>query len=603
MRNFYIKKLLLTGPNVETSTVDFIDGLNIICGPSNTGKSYIAECFDFMFGGAAKDFPIDKKTGYDHVSMQIATYNGDITIDRNFEESSIYVSSLNPDFESGKYSTGKAKKNMNDFWLKLMGIYSPVSIIKNENFDRNNLTVRSFLHSFCIKEENVFQKESIMFQRSVYSRTAIMTTLLYFITGNTYGEEDPQETKAIKDVKKKAVKDYIDSNLSYLAFRKAELNEYNGPSMEELQFKINEILNEITEAEGSITTAVNKSKQLSNELVELNDQLAKSSMMLQRFHVLRSQYHADIKRLTFIVEGDLQQSTVPELLQCPFCSGDLPKAEEKSCVDAAHIELQKILMQLSDLDDAENDVSIEKNELKVKSADLTKERIEIENIINSELRPRIATLRKNLGEYKHCVELHGQATAVENFQKVITEDLYKMDENEEELEVKFKPKEHFNKEIKKRIADILDNTLDICKFTNYSNSYFDLDSFDVVVNGKSKKKFGKGYRAFLNAIVAFTFMKYLSSECNYGPTFLLIDSPILSLKESTSSKSSNESDEKVSESMKSSLFQYLVSNQQYGQTIIIENEIPSVDYKNTNIIRFTHDENNGRYGLLYGITD
>ncbi|MBV4424325.1 AAA family ATPase [Clostridium tyrobutyricum] len=603
MRDFYIKKLSLTGPDVKISSVDFIDGLNIICGPSDTGKSYIAECFDFMFGGSSKDFPIDKKTGYNHVRMQIATYNGDITLERNFEESSIYVSSLNPNFESGKYSTGKAKKNMNDFWLRLMGIDEPVSIIKNENFERNNLTVRSFLHSFCIKEDNVFQKESIMFQRSVYSRTAIMNILLYFITGNTYNEEDPKETKAIKAAKKKAIKEYIDSNLSYLAVRKAELAEYNTPNIEELQLKINDILNEITETEGSITIAVNRSKKLSNEILELNDQLAECSMMLNRFQVLRSQYKSDIKRLTFIVEGDLHKSNIPEIVKCPFCNGSLPKAEEKSCAEAAYAELQKILPQLSDLDDAESDIAFEQDELEEKSNSLIKERTEIETVINSELRPRIATLRKTLAEYRHSIEIHSQSAAVESFEKVITEDLYKIDIDEEELEVKFRPKEHYTMEIRKRLDDILADVLEKCNFTNYSNSYFDLDSFDVVVNGKSKRNFGKGYRAFLNTAVAFTFMKYLSSECEYAPTLLLIDSPILSLKEGKTNRSKNEKDEKISEGMKSSLFQYLVNNQQYGQTIVIENEIPNVDYKNTNIIRFTHNEHEGRYGLLYGVTD
>ena len=91
-----------------------------------------------------------------------------------------------------------------------------------------------------------------------------------------------------------------------------------------------------------------------------------------------------------------------------------------------------------------------------------------------------------------------------------------------------------------------------------------------------------------------TFMIYLSSVGKFSPTFLLIDSPILSLKEK---------DEAVSDGMKSSLFQYMVDNQKYGQTIIIENAIPDINYKNANIINFTKDEKNGRYGLFYGITN
>ncbi|WP_302538326.1 hypothetical protein [Clostridium saudiense] len=71
---------------------------------------------------------------------------------------------------------------------------------------------------------------------------------------------------------------------------------------------------------------------------------------------------------------------------------------------------------------------------------------------------------------------------------------------------------------------------------------------------------------------------------------LIIDSPILSLKE--------KSDEKASDSMKSSLFKYLVDNQNSGQTIIIENDIPDIDYSKVNVIKFTKDKNNGRYGFF-----
>ena len=46
---FYIKKIsLLTGANV-ISTLDLEPGLNIIYGESNTGKSLIVDCIDYIF--------------------------------------------------------------------------------------------------------------------------------------------------------------------------------------------------------------------------------------------------------------------------------------------------------------------------------------------------------------------------------------------------------------------------------------------------------------------------------------------------------------------------------------------------------------------------
>lgn len=38
MTNLYIKKLIVSGGGKEPSVLEFDEGLNIICGPSNTGN-------------------------------------------------------------------------------------------------------------------------------------------------------------------------------------------------------------------------------------------------------------------------------------------------------------------------------------------------------------------------------------------------------------------------------------------------------------------------------------------------------------------------------------------------------------------------------------
>ena len=48
-----------------------------------------------------------------------------------------------------------------------------------------------------------------------------------------------------------------------------------------------------------------------------------------------------------------------------------------------------------------------------------------------------------------------------------------------------------------------------------------------------------------------------------------MDSPILSLKEGGSDTSAE---------MRNGLFEYLVKNQDFGQVIIVENSIPTIDY-------------------------
>ena len=74
MSRFHISELIVKGPKVRDSRLAFTDGVNIIHGPSNTGKSYVIGCIDFILGG---DIPFTMgSTGYDTVGMRLLSDDG-----------------------------------------------------------------------------------------------------------------------------------------------------------------------------------------------------------------------------------------------------------------------------------------------------------------------------------------------------------------------------------------------------------------------------------------------------------------------------------------------------------------------------------------------
>ena len=52
---FRLTHLTLKGPGAPNAEVQFDSGLNVIVGASNTGKTYVAQCVDFMFGGSRRN--------------------------------------------------------------------------------------------------------------------------------------------------------------------------------------------------------------------------------------------------------------------------------------------------------------------------------------------------------------------------------------------------------------------------------------------------------------------------------------------------------------------------------------------------------------------
>lgn len=51
MAGFYIKRIIARSDSKEDAVVDFTSGLNIIQGRSDTGKSCVLKCMEFVFGG------------------------------------------------------------------------------------------------------------------------------------------------------------------------------------------------------------------------------------------------------------------------------------------------------------------------------------------------------------------------------------------------------------------------------------------------------------------------------------------------------------------------------------------------------------------------
>ena len=72
-----------------------------------------------------------------------------------------------------------------------------------------------------------------------------------------------------------------------------------------------------------------------------------------------------------------------------------------------------------------------------------------------------------------------------------------------------------------------------------------------------------------------------------------MDSPILSLAEKR-----KKGDLQASTQMKAGLFEYMDEHTIGYQSIVVENFIPDIKYKNANLIEFTKDPENGRYGLV-----
>ena len=594
--SFYIEKIIVTGSGKTDSIIELSNGVNIIYGPSNTGKTYIVKCIDYMFGSERE--PIDISTGYQYIKIIVRTQCGTITMSRKIGENKIEVSSNDNNVPSGKYATKASRTNydktINSVWLSLIGINDLHLVISNENYKKQILSWRTFSHMFMLTETKIISEYSAILSGRDTSNTAVIASLIFLLSGQDFAETETKDTKEIKEAKKNAVKAYINKELFRLSERNQELLAQlkENPNID-IAVEIEKIMAEISTNEKRINSSIEENQKILAQLYEKNENLSECNVLLNRYDELTTQYDADLKRLNFIVDGEANLNTSFST-HCPFCDGEVVVKKNQNYIDAAKSDYKKIKLQAKDLESASKELRSEKLSLEQEIGTLMAKKKSIEELIEKELKPQVFNLKEKLSTYKDAIECQKEIDILKKLTEQKTADMIEND-TDEESELKFKVKEHLDYSFINELSNGIKSFLENCNYDNLLSVIFDKADMDIVINGKKKSSNGKGYNAYFNSVVAIVLSRYMESKAKYSPDFLVLDSPILSLKEKETKK--------PSETMRNTLFENIVDNQKGIQTIVIENEIPEINYKDANIIHFTKEKNNGRYGFLLDVAD
>ncbi len=558
----------------------------------------VLDCIDYMMGAGTHRFDINLKVEKIQIGIDV---NGEsLSISRDINTKSFEVISHVYGIETATYKIKGGKKNppINDVWMKLLDIPLDTKILKTQEGKPQALTVRTFYHTFIIDEDRIHDKASVLKGKHGLGGkvgTPALTALLYLGTGNNYLPKSAFIDPKIKKAKDEGVLKIVNRGMGFLERQKSSFDD-TLPLLQpvELQNKINQTIDEIGAAKGILKEALTSCHEIGEKINKVMRQISEDEVLMNRNQLLLSQYKADIKRLTFIAEGNMVSKKIKKVERCPFCNGELPHEHEEDCIGSAIAEEQKIEIQVKDLQSVQESIQEEYVALEKKKDMLINQRNEQEEKIRGELEPKIRQLKKQLDDFKTSLRFAEMNTMVDQFSTFLKQERDAV-ENEETTDIHLNVKEKFKEVFKELLDTEVDELLRYCDYQNYLDSYFDIDSYDIVVNGHEKKSQGKGFRAFLNTILAVAMENCLEKMGYYHPALFVVDSPILSLKEKDSKR-----DSYVTEPMKEHLFRYFLIRKNSPQTIVIENEIPSIDYEGANIIHFTKNKGIGRYGLIDG---
>lgn len=603
---FHISSVKVTGPGVRDSEVQFQEGLNIIEGGSDTGKTSIVHCILYVFNkswGNKNDnkrhnkFPFLDEYGYTQVVVTFKNDEDYITISRKKDTKKVQVDSSVPGISSGSYSINNTKsKNLNDILLEMLGMQGRHQIPKNVNYQTQNFSWKGISPLWYVDENDIIQANPIMLPLYKTQTTAFLSSLIFMITGSEIeipeGIRDPKTKKAKDEATKGQLTKQLQESSNKIKEIHSQIAEKKYADVED---QLQVIVDKIDKLNGQIYDRVNNIHSIQQDLTKISQQIEEMTVYVARFKNLRSEYVGDIKRLSFIVNGEQQLKHIQGKRKCPFCNQTINLKENHNHTKAAQAELSRIMEQLESLEQSTKDVKNKKYNLEQEQRNKEEHLSQLSQQLQKKMEPELKDLREQQERYQNYLLLKNQEAIYKELISEWSDEINKID-NEKEKHPEYHPLEHLPEHFAEEIANAFHSILKECGYSDLENVRFDIKNFEIEINGIQKSdNHGKGYRALLNTIVNLAFREYMYENAVYSSWLDIIDTPFLGLDEVENSG--------LPDHLKNGLLRYLTSHQQEGQVILIENntDMPSksLDKEKVNVINF--ENNSERNGFLLDV--
>ena len=609
-----LKKLVFTSPEKQDkkpAVIDFAPGFNVISGPSETGKTLIFECINYVLGGTNPPKEPPEARGYTNLFLTITADGLDFTLERSILSNDIRVykagyDNITEDTVNDILSvSSKANDNISNYLLDLVGMKNK-RLKKNEYNETVSLTFNVLRNLLLVDEIKIQENISPVFTGEHTSKTYEKALFRFMLTGIDYSniivQQKPEIRKADANARINLLEQLIsDSSISLdKAATKEELEE----QFKKLNKSIECGTNNIFENQKEIEDLNKQRKAAFDTAVSADSKIDQLKEISSRFILLTQHYQTDLDRLDAIIETGNGLSHSADV-HCPLC-GSEPAYHLPECVISdkeineirvsCEREKKKINSLKSDLANTISQVDSELKEfygLKENNEILYKQ---IDKLVREKLEPNFSTLKNDLRqlfEKKKNTEIMIGAMK----QIKVMEDL----KVTAEQDLKSPPKAipvHSGVQTAEAgdLMTVIENTLTDWAYPNLGRIAFSEVKQDITIGDKNRSEQGKGYRAITHAAFIISLMEFCVDKNIPHPGFVVLDSPLVTYR---GADKNIKLDEAISDDMKDKFYSALCDLRKDRQVIVIENDDPPVNaVSKMNYIHFTKDPALGRVGFI-----
>lgn len=605
---FTLRRLALTGPGKVPAEVTLGRGLNVIAGPSDTGKSYIVQCLDYALGSGNLPKEIPEAVGYTTVRLEIEA-NSDrqvYILERALRGGDVRcMTGGQPDRVLAAQHQGGRQDTVSQFLLNLSGLGSN-KVRTNERGTTRPLSFRDIARLVIIDEEAVIKEDSPVLSGQVIHRTVESGVFRLLLTGTDDSSLIASEDRKIAKGRQAGKVELLEGLLKATRKRLAALGEVSTLAEERsrltrIETSLQTALAERNTAQSNVAPLQTKRGTAWTALKTVESQLAVLSELQTRFRLLMEQYKSDLRRLSAIAEASVRLDQLKES-RCPLCGAlaedqhhDHPQAhpapaDVSQACKAEAVKTLKLLQDLqSTLSATESEVVGLQTDRDTRRAQLDAISLELKGLMEQQVEvasKKVDDLRTRGERCRRAIEYLNQIQELEDLL-----DEAKKPKKSQRAEVAGAAVSTAQADSFSREVEVL---LKAWHFPDLDRVSFSEDDQDVVISGRARGSHGKGVRAITRAAFNLALLRLCIKDERPFPNFVLIDSPLLVFEEPEAGESS------FPQEIKKHFWQSVTTSFAEAQVILIENshQLPSDLTLGGNRVELFTGNDVGRRGFI-----
>ena len=612
---FFLERLVVSGPELPDAVLEFADGLNVVAGASNTGKSYAFSCIDYALGAGRPPKTIKESAGYHSLLLRIvARHNGEsYEITRSLAGGEIELKRLARTGELIETKTLAAKHDADDantisgFLLQLSGLWGR-HLRTNQRGDRRSLSFRDVAYLILVDENRILAERPPQFSELAQDNPAEADALRLLVTGHESAPVIGLPSKKLL-AKNKAKSELLEEMIVSAEIEFASF----GVAEDSLEGHISQV--EVARNAALMDYDVSRT-----DIVELETKLADAGRLHRdgqaralvvdglekRFRLLYSHYESDLNRLQTIEETGVLLEAFPSK-SCPVCGAAPDHHRAKECAmeyrlddvrAAARSESERIVALKTDLARTLADLTTEAGTLEKTRLDVAGAVQAMQVKIANELMPRVRqsteALRAHTDRRDHLVRAQNVAAQLKQLRTLAApleaKKIAKPSASAVETMATTAELDAFAAEAGALLKE--------WHYPDMGRVVFSEDEQDLVIGGQVHTANGKGVRALTCAAFILGVSRHCQQKGLPHPALVILDSPLFAYKEPDSGSVSAEDEKLRQAGVKEAFYSTLAQGGVGGQIIIFENSDPPSEVREGLKRQHFTKSDVGRYGFF-----